>query len=86
SQHMGLGKWLMDEAEKICRRENGRRSAYTQPSRCRARVQDPKLRNEGAKINELKIISGVGVREYYRKLGYGLEKGKGKCMVKKLQF
>ena len=57
SQHMGLGKWLMDEAEKICRRE---------------------------KIKELKIISGVGVREYYRKLGYELERGKGKCMVKKL--
>ena len=27
-----------------------------------------------AKINELKIISGVGVREYYKKLGYKVDK------------
>lgn len=45
SQHKGLGKWLLGEAEKIVK-EN--------------------------KIKELKIISGVGVREYYRKLGYKL--------------
>ena len=43
SQHQGLGKWLIEEAEKIVRDE---------------------------KINKLKIISGVGVREYYKKLGY----------------
>ena len=49
SQHQGIGKWLMSEAEKI--------------------VKDKK-------ISELNVISGVGVREYYRKLGYGLdEKG-----------
>ena len=35
------------------------------------------------KCNELKIISGVGVREYYRKLGYRL-RGKREYMVKKL--
>jgi elongator complex protein 3 len=45
-QHRGLGKKLMNEAEKIA----------TQ-SRC----------------NKIKIISGVGVREYYRRLGYKLE-------------
>lgn len=33
------------------------------------------------KINKLSIISGIGVREYYRKLGYGLE---GFYMVKEL--
>ena len=53
SQHKGIGKQLMGEAEKITR-EN--------------------------KIKELKVISGVGVREYYRKLGYKL---KGEYMVKK---
>jgi elongator complex protein 3 len=47
SQHKGIGKWLMSEAEKISRREN-------------------------CKI--LKVISGVGVREYYRNLGYDLDK------------
>ncbi len=46
-QHKGLGKWLMQEAEKIAK-EN--------------------------KIKTLKVISGVGVREYYRKLGYTLNK------------
>lgn len=42
-QHIGLGKWLMQEAEKIAK-EN--------------------------KCKKIKVISGVGVREYYRKLGY----------------
>ena len=46
SQHRGLGKWLMQEAEKIVRQN---------------------------KIKKLAVISGVGVREYYKKLGYKLE-------------
>jgi len=46
SQHIGLGKELIEEAEKICRKN---------------------------KIKKLKIISGIGVREYYKKLGYNLE-------------
>ncbi len=48
TQHTGLGKWLMNEAEKVA------------------------LESECKKIS---IISGVGVREYYRKLNYKLEKG-----------
>jgi len=47
SQHIGLGKWLMSEAEKIA------------------------SENECKKIS---VISGIGVREYYRKLEYFLEK------------
>ena len=46
SQHRGLGKWLMQEAEKIVRQN---------------------------KIKKLAVISGVGVRQYYKKLGYKLE-------------
>jgi elongator complex protein 3 len=45
-QHTGLGKWLMNEAEKISKKN---------------------------KIKKLRVISGIGVREYYRKLGYELE-------------
>jgi len=45
-QHTGLGKWLMDEAEKIV------------------------MKN---KITKLSVISGVGVREYYKRLGYKLQ-------------
>lgn len=45
-QHTGLGKWLMEEAEKIVKKN---------------------------KIKKLIVISGVGVREYYNKLGYELE-------------
>jgi len=46
-QHTGLGKWLMNEAEKIAIKE---------------------------KCKEIKIISGVGVREYYSsKLGYHID-------------
>lgn len=54
SQHKGIGKFLMKEAEKISK-EVG--------------------------VSKLKVISGVGVREYYRKLGYDLE---GNYMVKNL--
>ena len=54
SQHRGLGKWLMTEAEKIVHKEN---------------------------IKELAVISGIGVREYYKKLRYNL---KDTYMIKKL--
>lgn len=55
SQHTGLGKMLMAEAEKIA---------------------------SDAGYKKIAVISGVGVREYYRKLGYRLE---GSYMVKDLQ-
>jgi len=58
SQHKGIGKWLMSEAEEISRREN-------------------------CKI--LKVISGVGVREYYKNLGYDLDKDRI-YMIKDLKF
>ncbi len=53
SQHKGMGKKLLAEAEKICQKK---------------------------KITKLAVISGIGVRGYYRKLGYKLENG---YMVKK---
>ncbi len=46
SQHKGLGKWLMNEAEKIAKAN---------------------------KFKKIYVISGIGVREYYKKLGYKLE-------------
>jgi elongator complex protein 3 len=46
TQHTGIGKELMDEAEKITQKN---------------------------KIKKLSVISGVGVREYYKKLGYKLD-------------
>jgi elongator complex protein 3 len=45
SQHIGIGKRLMEEAEKIAIEEYD--------------------------IRKLLVISGIGVREYYHKLGYG---------------
>ncbi len=54
SQHKGLGRKLVEEAEKICRKN---------------------------KIQKLAVISGVGVRGYYRKWAY---KKEGTYMVKKL--
>jgi elongator complex protein 3 len=54
SQHQGLGKQLMCEAEAIAKKNNS---------------------------GEIYVISGVGAREYYRKLGYHLE---NEYMIKKL--
>lgn len=47
TQHTGLGKILMREAEKIVKKNN---------------------------LKKLAVISGVGVRAYYRRLGYRLER------------
>lgn len=55
TQHVGLGRLLMNEAEKIAKANN---------------------------CNKIKVISGVGVREYYRSLGYKLE---GPYMVKEIR-
>ncbi|MDD3940041.1 MAG: tRNA uridine(34) 5-carboxymethylaminomethyl modification radical SAM/GNAT enzyme Elp3 [Candidatus Pacebacteria bacterium] len=55
SQHIGFGKRLMAEAEKIAKENNYKKIA---------------------------VISGIGVREYYKKLGYCLE---GSYMVKNLE-
>ncbi len=46
TQHKGLGKKLMQEAEKIAKKNN---------------------------LEKIAVISGVGVRNYYRKLGYRLQ-------------
>lgn len=54
AQHLGLGKQLMAEAEKITQ-EKG--------------------------LQKVAVISGIGVRNYYKKLGYELE---GTYMTKKL--
>lgn len=52
AQHKGLGKKLLDKAEKITRKKS---------------------------LKKICVISGIGAREYYRKLGYKLE---GTYMVK----
>lgn len=54
-QHIGLGKRLLKEAERIAKEEFG--------------------------AKKIAVISGIGVREYYRKQGYKLE---GSYMMKKL--
>ncbi|HNW96358.1 MAG TPA: tRNA uridine(34) 5-carboxymethylaminomethyl modification radical SAM/GNAT enzyme Elp3 [Candidatus Paceibacterota bacterium] len=47
AQHMGLGKKLVAEAERIAKKE--------------------------FKLKKIAVISGIGVRDYYRHLGYELE-------------
>jgi elongator complex protein 3 len=54
TQHLGLGKKLMAEAENIARKSG---------------------------LKKMAVISGIGVREYYKKLGYQKE---GTYMVKNL--
>ena len=55
TQHIGLGKALMQEAENIAKKQG---------------------------IKKIAVISGVGVRQYYKKLGYKLQ---GNYMVKNLE-
>ena len=55
AQHKGLGKKLMEQAEKIAKQEFG--------------------------LNKISVIAGIGVRGYYRKLGYHLE---NTYMIKKI--
>lgn len=47
AQHLGLGKKLIQEAEKIAKKEFG--------------------------LSKIAVISGIGARNYYRKLGYKLK-------------
>ncbi len=54
AQHRGFGKLLMNEAEKISKKE---------------------------KAEKILVISGIGVREYYKNLGYKLEES---YMIKNL--
>jgi len=56
AQHIGLGKQLITEAERIARDE--------------------------FKTKKIAVISGIGVRDYYRKLGYKLQE---EYMIKKLK-
>jgi elongator complex protein 3 len=59
-QHQGLGKKLVQEAEKIIEKEFAKKF----------------------KIKKIAVISGVGVRQYWRKFGYCL---KDTYMVKKIK-
>jgi elongator complex protein 3 len=57
-QHFGFGKKLIIEAEKIARS---------------LKFSFKKLKQaKNFKIKKIAVISGIGVREYYRKLGYRL--------------
>ena len=67
-QHTGFGKKLMEAAEKIVKNYNLRNL------RGSAHPRNPL-------IKKMAVISGIGVREYYKKLGYRLE---GSYMTKKL--
>ena len=55
SQHCGVGKHLVKEAECLAHAEG---------------------------YNGILVISGFGVRGYYKKLGYNLDKGEGQFMIK----
>jgi elongator complex protein 3 len=72
-QHQGFGTLLMEEAERIAREEHGEDISY--------------MAGVGFYFdcflgsNKMAVISGVGTRDYYRKLGYKLD---GPYMTKSL--
>jgi elongator complex protein 3 len=65
-QHRGLGKKLIKEAEKIAKKEINFSKSKTQQIN---------------KTKKITVIAGVGVRDYFRKIGYCLEKT---YMIKKI--
>ena len=62
-QHQGFGTLLMEEAERIAREEHG---GY----RC---SDEDRTYLSLSGSNKMAVISGVGTRDYYRKLGYKLD-------------
>jgi elongator complex protein 3 len=64
-QHQGLGKKLIQEAEKLVKEH----------------IKKNTKKSKNKQINKIAIISGVGVRQYYEKLGYKL---KGNYMIKEI--
>ena len=84
-QHRGLGKKLIKEAEKIVYTEFSR-SAKKEFSNSHGRfriaeVRAKRGRRRAFRIQKITAISGIGVREYWRKLGYKL---KETYMIKKI--
>ena len=66
-QHRGIGRKLMTEAEAIIKNYNEKCDVNT----------------KRRKIDKIAVISGIGVRGYYKKLGYAISEGgyliKGNC-------
>ncbi len=81
-QHLGLGKKLMTEAEKIVKKMEINPAPLSRTIRGIKKNAPPANKNKkwcGAR--KIAIISGIGVRQYYEKLGYRLE---GTYMIKNL--
>ncbi len=66
-QHKGLGKKLMKEAEKIIKKEFGIHPVKSSESGVRMKGE------QFNKVNKMAVISGVGARNYFKKLGYKLK-------------
>jgi elongator complex protein 3 len=71
-QHKGLGKKLIKEAEKIAKKDYN-------PSTTSSHL--PKGKRAPFGLNKIAVIAGIGVRDYFKKLGYRL---RGTYMVKEL--
>ena len=71
----GFGTLLMEEAERIAREEHGSVKLAVISGKCL--IDDQRLRVDF----DPDFVSGVGTRDYYRRLGYALE---GPYMTKSL--
>jgi len=77
-QHQGLGKKLIKQAEKIAKKEFGFHPVkFPVKSFAESKRKSPILFNRDAKqfnrVNKIAVISGIGVRNYFKELGYRLE-------------
>lgn len=80
-QHQGIGTLLMEEAERIAREEHGS-GRIAVISGTYERANKPITRNKRF-IDGSCFTTGVGTRDYYRRLGYFLD---GPYMVKDLLY
>jgi|AntAceMinimDraft_18_1070375.scaffolds.fasta_scaffold03461_8 elongator complex protein 3 len=65
AQHKGLGKRLIKEAEKIIKKEFSIHSVKS--------IEGSTKKSQFNRVKKIAVISGVGVRKYYQKLGYSLQ-------------
>ena len=83
-QHLGLGKKLLAEAEKIARGKGVNPASLSHKTKGIKKNAPASNKNANWRgVKKIAVISGIGVRQYYQNLGYKLE---GTYMIKEVKI